>query len=62
MIYKVYGKAHYKIWQDFKEKISGIIVEYDVVESVIKSITYRVKKPISEEILEEFEFTAERIL
>ena len=62
MIYIIYGNATLWTWEEFKEKIGATLVEYVVEESIIKSITYRVKKPIDEKILREFEFTAERLL
>lgn len=62
MIYKVYGKAHLWTWEEFKERIGATLVEYEYEQNVLKSITYRVNKPIEEGILKDFGFIAERLL
>ena len=62
MIYKIYGNAHLWTWEAFREKIGATLIEHDVEEGVIKSITYRVSKQIEEDILKEFQFISERLL
>lgn len=62
MIYKVSGKAHLWTWEKFKERIEANVVEYEYELGVIRSITYRSNKLITEDILKEFDFTAERLL